>query len=206
MNYQDLATRLTQLSDRLSKHSEKIEGDAVARAAAKLLAQLNSFEEHLDSFLASRKSGELMLETFLRSPAAKKHLSVDILKKGLREILGKRLKSEDLSAAKKEFVELIHAKEKAAQAAKFLKETFAAAAHVEPGGKDKASLQKEFARLGTLADDEYLNEIGERTFGELRRLAAASGIKFTDKTTKERLAVLVRRYSRRAAVNIATAA
>jgi hypothetical protein len=206
MNYLDLATRLSQLSDRLVRYSEKIEGEALGRVAGKLLAQLISFEEHLDSFLASRKSGELLLETLLRSPAARRHLSVDLLKKGLRGIVGKRLKSEDLPAARREFIEIIHQKEKANEAIKFLKGVFAAASHVESGGKDKALLQKEFIRFGTLDDDEFGREIGNRTFGELRRLAAASGIKFTDKTTKPRLALLVRRYSQRAAINIARSA
>ena len=206
MNYLDLATRLSRLSDRLVRHSEKIEGEALGRVAGKLLTQLISFEEHLDSFLASRKSGELLLETLLRSPAARKHLSIDLLKKGLREIVGKRLKSEDLPAARREFIEIIHQKEKASEAVKFLKGVFAAASHVESGGKDKTLLQKEFIRFGTLDDDEFGREIGNRTFGELRRLAAASGIKFTDKTTKPRLALLVRRYSQRAAINIARAA
>jgi len=206
MNYLDLATRLSQLGDRLAKYSEKIEGEALGRAAGRLLIQLTSFEEHLNSFLASRKSGELFLETLFRSPAARKHLSIDLLKKGLREVVGKPLKSENLSAAKREFIEIVHEKEKADEAAKFLKKVFAAAAHVESRGKDKAFLQKEFIRFGALDDEEFEREIGNRTFGELRRLAAASGIKFTDKTTKPRLVALIRRYSQRAAINIATAA
>jgi hypothetical protein len=205
MNYQELATRLSQLSNRLDKHSEKIEGEPIGRAAGKLLGYLDTFEERLDSFLASRKSGEFLLETLLRSPAAKKHLSLEILKKAHREIVGKRLKAEDLAGAKKEFVGLVHRDDKASEAATFLKEIFAAAVHVQSGGKDKSLLQKEFIRLGALGDEEFSHEIRARTFGELRRLATATGIKFTDKTTKERLIVLIRRYAQRAAINIATA-
>jgi hypothetical protein len=202
MNYQELAARLSQLSDRLIKHSEKIEGAEMGRTASKLLGYLESFEESLDIFLASRKTGELGLETLLRSPSAKKHLSVEILKKAHRDILGKRLKAEDLPGAKREFVTLIHQMDKAPEAAKFLKETFAAAVHVAPGGKDKSQLQKEFIRLGALSDEEFSHEIKTRTFGELRRLATATGIRFTDKTTKERLVVSIRRYGQRAAINI----
>jgi hypothetical protein len=83
-----------------------------------------------------------------------------------------------------------------------LRAAFEEAACVEPGGKDKASLQREFVRLGGLSGEEYETEIGKRTFGELRRLASTNGIKFTDKTSKQRLMALIRRFSIRAAVNI----
>jgi hypothetical protein len=206
MNYLDLAKRLLELSNRLEKNSTKMEGQAIGKAAGKLWSQLTSFEEQLDSFLASRSSGELMVETLLRSPAGRKHLTVAILRSGFREVLGKRLKAEDLPTAKREFVLAVHEKEKGQEAAKFLKRAFASAAQVSHGGTDKALLQREFIRLGLLADDEFDREIEKRTFGELRRLAAISGINFNDKTTKRRLSLLVRRYSQRAAVNIVTSA
>jgi hypothetical protein len=202
MNYTDLATHLLDLGERLQKHSRKIEGDQVGRSAKKLAQAVERFEDTLDSFLASRKSGELLLETMLRSPSAKRHLTVELLKRGLREVAGKRLQADELSAARKEFVEVLHANEKGSQGGKFLKAAFEEAAFVEPGGKDKASLQREFVRLGGLSDEEYEKEIGKRTFGELRRLASTNGIKFTDKASKQRLMALVRRFSIRAAVNI----
>ena len=202
MNYTDLATHLLDLGERLQKHTRKIEGDKVGRSAKKLAQAVERFEDTLESFLASRKSGELLLETMLRSPSAKRHLTVDLLKRGLREVAGKRLQADELSAARKEFVEVLHANEKGSQGGKFLKAAFEEAARVEPGGKDKASLQREFVRLGGLSDEEYEKEIGKRTFGELRRLASTNGIKFTDKTSKQRLMALVRRFSIRAAVNI----
>jgi len=202
MNYTDLATHLLDLGERLQKHSRKIEGDQVGRSAKKLAQAVERFEDTLDSFLASRKSGELLLETMLRSPSAKRHLTVELLKRGLREVAGKRLQADELSAARKEFVEVLHANEKGSQGGKFLKAAFEEAAFVEPGGKDKASLQREFVRLGGLSDEEYEKEIRKRTFGELRRLASTNGIKFTDKASKQRLMALVRRFSVRAAVNI----
>jgi hypothetical protein len=203
MNYLDLSSRLLQLGERLAKHAGKIDGETLGRSAKRLAAQLDAFEEHLNSYLASRKSGELLLETLIRSPAAKRHLTIDLLKHGLREIAGKRLKSEDLPAAKREFIELIHEAGKQEKGAEFLQDAFAQAIHVETGGKDKAHLQREFVRLGQLADEEFAQEIGKRTFGELRRVAGVNGIKFTDKTTKQRLTALIRRYAQRAAVNIA---
>lgn len=202
MNYTDLATHLLDLGERLQKHSRKIEGDKVGRSAKKLAQAVERFEDTLESFLASRKSGELLLETMLRSPSAKRHLTVELLKRGLREVAGKRLQADELSAARKEFVEVLHANEKRSQGGKFLQAAFEEAACVEPGGKDKASLQREFVRLGGLSDEEYEKEIGKRTFGELRRLASTNGIKFTDKTSKQRLMALIRRFSTRAAVNI----
>src|SRR5271165_4542031 len=108
MNYADLSSRLLQVGERLAKHAGKIDGEALGRSAGKLNARLTAFEEDLESYLASRKSGELFLETLLRSPAAKRHLTIDMLKHGLREVVGKRLKSDDLPAAKREFIELIH--------------------------------------------------------------------------------------------------
>jgi hypothetical protein len=205
MNYTDLSSRLLHLGERLAKHAGKIEGETLGKSAGKLIAQLSSFEEDLESYLASRKSGELLLETLLRSPTAKRHLTVDMLKHSLREVTGKRLKSDDLPAAKREFIELVHEFRKQDKAAEFLQEAFADAFHVESGGKDKLRLQHEFIGLGQLTDEEFAQEIGKRTFGELRRVASVNGIRFTDKTTKQRLTALIRRYAQRAALNIAAA-
>jgi hypothetical protein len=205
MNYADLSSRLLHLGERLAKHAGKIEGETLGKSAGKLIAQLSSFEEDLESYLASRKSGELLLETLLRSPTAKRHLTVEMLKHSLREVTGKRLKSDDLPAAKREFIELVHEFRKQDKAAEFLRKAFADAFHVESGGKDKLRLQHEFISLGQLTDEEFAQEIGKRTFGELRRVATVNGIRFTDKTTKQRLTALIRRYAQRAALNIATA-
>jgi hypothetical protein len=205
MNYSDLSSRLLHLGERLAKHAGKIEGETLGKSAVNLLAQLSSFEEGLESYLASRKSGELLLETLLRSPTAKRHLTVEMLKHSLREVTGKRLKSADLPAAKREFIELVHEFRKQDKAAEFLQEAFADAFHVESGGKDKLRLQHEFISLGQLTDEEFAQEIGKRTFGELRRVASVNGIRFTDKTTKQRLTALIRRYAQRAALNTAAA-
>ena len=203
MNYSDLAHRLLQLGERLTKHSEKLEGENIGRSAGKLASELDHFAEQLESFLASRKSGEFLLANLLRSPASKKHLTISLLKQGAREICGKRLKSDELAAAKREFLELIHGAGKQDQAVGFLKEAFAKAVRVDSGGKDKALLQREFIRLGQLLDEEFDAEIGVRKIAELRRIANVNGIRFTDKTTKQRLAALIRRYAQRAAVNVA---
>jgi hypothetical protein len=205
MNYSDLATRLSQLGERLAKKSDRLEGEDLGRLAAKLASCLARFEEQLESYLASEKSGELLLENLLRSPSSKRHLSVPLLKRGLREICAKRLKSEELSAAKREFVELIHTAGKQDQAAEFLQNAFAEAVHVESGGKDKALLQREFIHLGQLLDEEFAVEIGSRTFPELRRIATVNGIRFTAKTDRHRLTALIRRYAQRAAFNVAAA-
>jgi hypothetical protein len=205
MNYSDLASRLSQLGERLAKHSDKLEGENLGRTAGKLALQLDRFEEKLESHLASRKSGELLLESLLRSPASKRHLTIALLKHGLREICGKRLKSEDMAPAKREFIELIRGAGKQDQAVEFLKEAFAEAVHVESGGKDKELLQREFIHLGQLLDEEFAMEIGSRTFAELRRVATVNGIRFTDKTNRQRLTTLIRRYAQRAAFNVAGA-
>jgi hypothetical protein len=205
MNYSDLAIRLEQLGDRLAQESDKMEGENLGRSAAKLASQLDRFDEQLESYLASRKSGELLLEALLRSPSSKRHLTLALLKHALREICAKRLKSEELGAAKREFVELVHAAGKQDQAAEFLQEAFAEAAHVESGGKDKALLQREFVQLGRLLDHEFATAIASRTFAELRRVATVNGIRFTAKTDRQRLTALIRRYAQRVASNVAPA-
>ena len=202
MNYSDLATRLSQLGERLGRHSEKLEGENLGRSAGKLASQIDHFEEQLESYLASRKSGELLLESLLRSPASKRHLTIAQLKHGVRETCGKRMKSEDLAAAKREFIELVRGAGKQDQAVEFLKGVFAEAVHVESGGKDKTLLQREFIHLGQLLDEEFAVEIASRTFAELRRVGAVNGIRFTDKTNRERLTTLIRRYAQRAALNV----
>jgi hypothetical protein len=203
MNYLDLADRLSQLGERLAKNSDKLEGENLGRSAGKLASQLDRFGEQLENYLASRKSGDHLLDSLLRSPASKRHLTMALLKRGLREICAKRLKSEDLASAKREFIELIRAARKQEPAVEFLKEAFAEAVHVESGGKDKSLLQREFVRLGQLLDEEFAVEIGSRTLAELRRIATVNGIRFTDKTNRLRLTALIRRYGQRAAFNVA---
>src|ERR1700740_2132699 len=138
MNYSDLASRLSEFGERLAKHAHKLEGQDLGKSAGKLAIQLDRFEEHLESYLASRKSGELLLEILLHSPSSKRHLTVALLKNALRKVCGKRLKA-----------------------------AFAEAVHVEFGGKEKAQLQREFIRLGRLLDEEFAKEVSTRTFGEL---------------------------------------
>jgi hypothetical protein len=202
MNYQELAGKLLHVAERLQKHASKLEGDVIGKSAAKLATDIEQFDATLDGFLASRKSGELLLETLLRSPAARKHLSLDLLRKALREACSKRLKAEELVAAKREFVEMVHEQDRAEAASKFLKHAFAEAAYVAPAGKEKGQLQQEFYALGRLSEDEYATTIAKRTFGELRRLAATNAIRFTDKTTKPHLIKMIRRYARRLATNL----
>jgi hypothetical protein len=206
MNYAELAATLHHVGERLSKHAGKIEGESMGQSARILLTHLSKFEELLDGYIASRKSGDLLLETLLRSPAAKRHLTIRLLKEGLRNLTGKRLRSIDLRAAKREFVERVHEAGRQDEASEFLQEAFAEAIHVDSGGKDKASLQREFVGLGQLAEDEFAQEIQKKSLGELRRLAETNGIRFTDKTNKQRLAALVRRYAQRAVFNISAAA
>ena len=202
MNYQELAGKLLHVAERLQKHGNKLEGGLIGKSAVKLATDIEQFDATLDGFLASRKSGELLLETLLRSPAARKHLSLDLLKKALREACSKRLKAEELVPAKREFVETVHELDRAEAASKFLKHAFAEAAYVAPAGKEKGELQQEFFALGQLSEDEYATTIAKRTFGELRRLAATNGIRFTDKTTKPHLIKMIRRYGRRLAANL----
>jgi hypothetical protein len=206
MNYAELAVALHHVGERLSKHAGKIEGELMGQSARVLLTHLSKFEALLDGYLASRKSGELLLETLLRSPAAKRHLTIGLLKEGLRNFTGKRLRSTDIRAAKREFVERVHEAGSQDEATEFLQEAFAEAIHVDSGGKDKASLQREFVGLGQLAEDEFAQAVQKKSLGELRRLAETNGIRFTDKTSKQRLAALVRRYARRAVFNISAAA
>jgi hypothetical protein len=205
MNYAELAAALHHAGERLSKHAAKLEGESMGRAAQVLSSHLVKFEELLDAYIASRKSGELLLETLLRSPSAKRHLTIDLLREGLRDVIGKRLKSSELRAAKREFIERVHEAGNQDEAAKFLKDAFAGAIHLEPGGKDKASLQREYVDLGRLSDDEFAQEIEKWSLGELRQLAETNGIRFTDKTNRQRLAGLIRRYAQRAVFNISAA-
>jgi hypothetical protein len=202
MNYDELSDRLTKLGKRVGKQAEKLDGDDLGRSARHLVASLEKFELQLESFLASRKSREFLLEVLLRSPSSKRHLTIALLKSGLKGACGKRLKSEELNAAKREFIESIHEAGKQEEAVVFLESAFAEAIQVDASGEEKAGLQREFIQLGRLVDDEYAKEIDSRTIGHLRRVAEVNGIRFTDKTSKPRLASIIRRYARRAALNV----
>lgn len=202
MNYNELSDRLTQVGKRVAKQAHKLDGDTLGRSARQLTASLEKFEHQLESFLAGRKSGEFLLEVLLRSPSSKRHLTVDLLKRGLKEVCGKRLKSEELTAAKREFIETIRESGKQEGAVEFLQGAFSKAAHVDAGGEEKTDLQREFIQLGRLVDDEYAREMDSRSISHLRRVAAVNGIHFTEKTSKPRLVSIIRRYAQRAAFNI----
>ena len=205
MNYQDLAQQLTSLSVRLEKHAHKLDGTPLGHAARKLKISLDHFDGTLEAYLAARKSGVLELETIYRSPSARRHLTVEILRRALRETASKRLKAETLPVAKIEYLETVKRLDKVGDAVNFLRRHFAAAVEVRAGGKEKLALQREFIALGKLPEEAFVQETARRTFGELRRLAGANGIRFTDKTSKPRLLQSIRRYASRAAANLATA-
>jgi hypothetical protein len=206
MNYRELATTLEQLAHRLSKHAEKLEGEVLGSLARRLLKDAQKLDAQMDAHLASRKSGEWLLETLLRSPGAKRHLSMDGLRKLVRETLGKRLKADNLPAAKRELIGLAHAQAAGEAVADALRGYLSQAATVEAGGKEKGALQREFLALGGLSDEEFNEAAGKRHLGELRRLASANGLPVTPKTPKPRLLQLVRHYSQRAVVNLRPAA
>src|SRR5258708_10181525 len=148
MNYQELAGKLLHVAERVQKDGNKLEGDLIGKSAVKLATDVEQFDANLVGCLASRKSGELRLETLLRSPAAKKHLSLDLLRKALREACSKRLKAEEMVAAKREFVETVHELDRADAASKFLKHAFAEAAYVAQAGKRKGELKAAVVALG----------------------------------------------------------
>ena len=75
---------------------------------------------------------------------------------------------------------------------------------MESGGKDKALLQREFFHLGQLLEEEFAARLAHERC-ELRRIAAVNGIRFSDKTNRQRLTTLIRRYAQRAAFNVAVA-
>ncbi|HEY0789698.1 MAG TPA: hypothetical protein VGD78_01420 [Chthoniobacterales bacterium] len=202
MNYRELATALEQLAHRLSKHADKLEGEALGSQAHRLLEDARKVAAQVDAHLASRKSGEWLLETLLRSPGAKRHLTLNALRKLVRETLGKRLKADALPAAKRELIDLAHAQASGQAVADALRGYLSEAASVKTGKKEKDALQQEFVALGSLSDEEFREAAGNRHLAELRRLASANGIPFTPKTPKVRLLHLIRHYGQRAVVNL----
>ena len=72
MNYTELSDKLTDLGERLGKQAHKLYGESLGKSARRLAATLEEFEQQLDGYLAGRKSGELRLELWLRSPSSKK--------------------------------------------------------------------------------------------------------------------------------------
>ena len=76
---------------------------------------------------------------------------------------------------------------------------------MESGGKDKALLQREFLHLGQLLEEEFAKEISARTLAELRRIATVNGIRFSDKTNRQRLTTSTGCDFQRAAFNVAVA-
>jgi hypothetical protein len=202
MNYSDLAAKLSQLGDRLARKSNGLEGEDLGRSAVKLASHLARFEEQLESHLASRKSGELLLESLLRSPSSKRHLTFPAETWAARN-LRKTTEIGGTQRGQAGVRRIGPHRRKQYQAAEFLQNAFAQAVHVESGGKDKELLQREFVHLGQLLDDEFTIEIGSRTIAELRRIATVNGLKFTAKTNRQRLTALIRRYAQRAAFNVA---
>ncbi len=204
MSYSDLSERLASLSIVVREHQNRLEGQPLATSARRLNASLAAFEKKLHDFLEGNGPGIRELGDLLKSPQAKKHLTLPALKVVFRDLLDKSLPEGTPAQAKSAFLKKIAKREKGEEALAYLKEFFFKAAKPAPVPKEKEALQKEFLRLGSLDEFELALELDKRwkKLGDLKKLAAANGVAVTAKTTKERLADALVHYARRAYANV----
>jgi hypothetical protein len=204
MSYSELSDRLRRLGETLRHQEGKLEGAALAKAAGTFTRSLGSFEKKLSDFLGGQGPGIRELQEILKSPQAKKHLALPALKIVFRDLLSRPLREETLAQAKTALFKEIMERQSGEAAVAYLKEFFYRAAAPPSVGSDKEALQKEFARLGSLGDDELEYELDHnfKTVGALKKLAKANAVAFTGKTPKAKLVENIVHYARRAHRNV----
>ena len=204
MTYGELSTRLEAVAAKLRMHERTLEGQALSKATTTFAKSLGSYEKKLTDFLHGRAPGAREFEDLIKSPQAKKHLTLPAFKVAFRQILGQTLHEETAAKAKALFVKEVRAAENFESAFAYLKEFFFLAASPTKVGEDKESLQAEFLRLGGLPDDELEFQLQHRfkTVGALKKLAKANAVGFTPATKKPRLIEMIVHYARRAHQNV----
>jgi len=206
MTYGELSTRLEAVAANLHKHERTLEGQALSKATTTFAKALGSYEKKLADFLQGTAPGAREFEDLIKSPQAKKHLTLPALKVAFRQILGQALHEETAAKAKASLVKQVRAEGDFESAVVYLKEFFFRAASPLKVGEDKESLQAEFLRLGGLPDDELEFQLQHRfkTVGALKKLAKANAVNFTATTSKPKLIETIVHYARRAHQNVGT--
>ena len=206
MSYADLSQRLLRLSEQLRQHEARLEGPALAKLTTTFTKALASYEKKLGDFLQGNAPGAREFQDLLKSPQAKKHLTLPALKVIFKGLLGEQLKEETLAKAKATLAQRVKESGHWEPAGVYLKEFFFQAATPPPLAEDKESLQREFLRLGALTDEELDFQIQHRfkTVGALKKLANANAINFTPKTSKQKLLEMIIHYAQRAHRNVGT--
>ena len=204
MSYTELSERLLKVAKSLAENGEKLEGIPLSKAAAALGKSLGSFETKLSDFLGGQGPGIRELQDLLKSPAAKKHLSLPALKIIFRNLLSKTLREETPAKAKALLFKEVKNAATGEEAVAHLKDFFRHAAAPAALELDKASLQQEFLRLGSLDSEELDYELAHRfkAIGTLKKLAKANAITFSPKTSRERLIQEITHYAQRAHRNV----
>jgi hypothetical protein len=205
MSYPELAAELKALAALIEKHSAKLEGAALAKSAQSLSKATAALSKKIKDSVAGRSPGLAEFTAQLNGPLAKKHVKGPVLATLHKRVLGKNLPA-GLSpvAAKKQFLASVGESELGEKALEELKRLLAELTAVAPVAKDKESLQREFLKLGGLADDDLVLALDTKfkSIALLKALAKANQIPIHAQVTREALLRDVIHFARRAAANV----
>lgn len=203
MSYPDLARHLDQLSDQLKRHGARLEGAALAKAAATLEKALSAFGKKLEAALRGADPSLEAIEQLLKSPA-KKLIKVPVWQKLLREVHQVRGAEGTAAQLQKHFIKLCRERGNGEAAFHVLdRQVKGLAVPAAPVPKEKAALQAEFLRLGGLAEEDAMVELALRwKTPALKALARHNAIPVAEGAKRERLEREILAYARRAHSNI----
>jgi hypothetical protein len=204
MSYLILAEQLQTVASKLRTKANQLEGKALATAASTLGKALLTFEKKLDDSLGGLGPGIQDCAELLKSPAAKALKLPDWLKLSAA-ILGSTPTQETAAKVKSHLLKEVTRLDKGELAREKLQVAYRLAAMPPtPVPKEKAALQSEFLRLGSLEEEAMIAELETRykKITDLKALATHNAIVVTKTTKKERLITEIVRYARQAAQNV----
>jgi hypothetical protein len=204
MSYLTLADQLQTVAAKLRPQAHQLEGKGLATAASTLATAVLSFEKKLDDCLGGLGPGIQDCVELLKSPAGKALKLPDWIKLS-HAILSSPATQETVAKVKAHLLKEITRLGKGELAREKLQAAYRQAAiPLTPVPKEKAALQAEFLRLGSLEDEAMLTELETRykKLTDLKALAAHNAIVVSKATKKERLIAEIARYARQAAQNV----
>lgn len=203
-SYSQLAQSLQALALKLDQHAPRLEGAALAKASASFTKQLATFNNKVDAAIRGADPSVEAIQNLLKSPA-KKLLKAPVWEKLLKQVHRAQPESEKAAGLQKQFLRLTLERQNAEAALHALQQQIQILSlPPAPPPKEKAALQTEFVRLGSLSEEDARIELAHRwTLSSLKNLAKHNAIVVSPKIQRPRLEREILYYARRAHANLA---
>lgn len=206
MKQPDFSERLVKLGAKVKAQQNAFGNEELQNALHRFVRAVDQFERVLDRSVNEEVAGWGELKALLKSPSVKKHFKGKLYKKCVEKLVGKTIKGSKKSEIEEALFKYVKKRGSAKPSVKKLKQELNDAMKLsgaKVSGK-KSSLQKAFLNLGVQNIDEAVVEL-EKKFPEiedLRLLAEANSIPYTERTTVSTLSRKILHYAKRAATNL----